>query len=69
MTQSEKAKAWRERQGYTHKQLAELTGFSRTAIQGFERGLVKGKTVTERAMLRYKLACAGIVNKPDFDWE
>lgn len=79
-TESEKARAWREKLGITPKELADATGYSALAIYWFERGetpparnMKSGSTSREIkpwVWLRYKMACAGYERSrgKQFDW-
>lgn len=61
MTEHEKAKQWREAMGLTIASLAELTGYSKSAISLFERGMnTEGQPHNGAAFKRYKLACMGV---------
>lgn len=71
MTEAERARAWRKAQGFTLKQLAEITGFNMRSIQAYEAGIqASGEPVQEEAMLRYRLACAAVHHGHHkyFDW-
>lgn len=69
MTEPEKAKAWRERNGWTFAQLAELTGYSATSIVFFERGVTPAGSRTDPfAWHRYRMICSAIEHKLKFDW-
>ena len=61
MTESEKAKAWREACSMTIAELSELTGYSKSAISLFERGKnTEGEPSDQKAFHRYKLVCMGV---------
>jgi DNA-binding XRE family transcriptional regulator len=67
MTDHERAKAWRQKNGWTLDDLADLTGYSRSSIMWFERGVSppKAGTYTPRkqnqyAFQRYKRACHSV---------
>jgi len=61
LSESAKAKAWRNRMGLTMDQLADLTGYSREAIFLAERGLnSKRQPHAAHAWRRYKLACLAV---------
>lgn len=68
MTEHEKARRWRANHQLTPEKLAELTGYSVSAIYWFERGetppsrhvsATKGK-ITPWVWQRYKRACEGV---------
>ena len=61
MTESQKAKAWRESLGLTQAELAGLTNYSKESIFLLERGQNSlGKPHNEHAWRRYKLACLAV---------
>jgi transcriptional regulator with XRE-family HTH domain len=61
MTESEKAKRWREAQRLTQAELAALTGYSLSAIALFERGRNSASGPHDpQAWQRYKLACLAV---------
>ena len=61
MTESDLARAWREKQNLSRAELSELTGYSQGAIFLFERGAnSEGKAHPPEAWQRYKLACLAI---------
>ena len=68
----EKAKRWREDSRLTRRQLAELTGFSISAITNFETGIVRGnkaRPVDSASMKRYRLILAAITHGlTEWDW-
>lgn len=71
MTESEKARAWRESHGLSVDELAEKSGYSRETIYMFERGsnniparrtrlkARKGE-ISDATWHRYRMACAGV---------
>lgn len=62
---------WRKNvMGLTRPELAELTGYSRAAIQNFERGvnISTGAKVKPREMQRYRMVCACVMAGLTFDW-
>ncbi len=63
VSEFQKAKTWREKRGWSVKQLSEKTGFSIEAVYRFERGTVaydgKQKRIDEAAWKRFRMACAG----------
>ena len=70
-TEAQKAKAWRQRSGYTLEEVAALTGFSYGSVRTFEAGRQNnGMPVTPEAMRRYRLACAAVQygHHTRFDW-
>lgn len=81
-TEHTKARAWREQHQLTPRQLADLIGYSVSAIYWFENGRTpprtfknpkrKGRAIDPTVWLRYKAACAGIdawlSDKRRFDW-
>ena len=68
MTESEQAKTWRERNNWSAKELAQMTGYSFKSIYIFEQGFAtrkKGRRtvkidITPAAWKKYRLICAGI---------
>lgn len=72
MTEFDKAKAWRQRQGLSRRELGELTGFSERSIFQFEAGKRSdGTPIQADAMQRYRLCCAAIQHghNKHFDWQ
>ncbi len=73
MTEYERAKRWRNARGWTLDDLADLTGYSRSSIFWFERGVgPTGKRIDEFAWHRYKRICHSIdVDKTGtaFKWD
>lgn len=66
------ARRWRESMGLSRAAAAELTGYNETSIREFENGFTtRGKEpVSERALARYKLACAAVARKlTEWDWD
>lgn len=57
-----RAQHWRQRiMGLSIKELADLTGYSVTAIRCFEANAnTSGEIIGEKAWQRYRMACAGI---------
>lgn len=60
MKEHEKARAWRERMGLSVMQLEELSGYSREAIYGFEKGKRWDGKHSDFAWHRFKLACSAV---------
>ena len=61
MTESQKAKHWRQASRLTLAELASLTGYSIAAIHLFERGRNSlGQPHDSYAWQRYKLACFAV---------
>ena len=61
MDYSDKAKAWRERAGFTVSQLSELSGFAPETIYAFERGKRPGGgAISDFSWQRYRLICSGV---------
>lgn len=61
VTEHLKAKAWRLANQWTMDDLAELTGFSKSAIMWFERGQSSdGSTVDPFAWHRYRRVCHSV---------
>lgn len=61
MSESNLARAWREKQNLSRQALSELTGYSQGAIFLFERGVnSEGKEHPPEAWQRYKLACLAV---------
>ena len=67
MNEYEKAKAWREKHGYSQQALADALGYSREVICWNEAGRcppgrrgMKRAHIAENVWRRYKLACAGL---------
>ncbi|PWB94680.1 helix-turn-helix domain-containing protein [Methylosinus sporium] len=71
--EGERARLWRESLKLSRRELAEITGYSESAIQDFEAGFQRGRDerapIGEREMLRYRLACAAIDAGLNFRWE
>ena len=79
MTEHERAKAWREANGFTLPQLAELTGYGRETIWWMEQGSTppsqkgnprRGK-IKPWVWQRYKMCCAGVeasLKGKKFNW-
>lgn len=60
-TEHDKAKQWRLAHNWSLDDLAELTGYSRTSIVFFERGINPlGKPIDEFAFYRFKKICHSI---------
>lgn len=69
LPEHERARHWREACGMTRAQLSELSGYSQTQIQLFERGHTNtGDPIDAAAWQRYRLICAAIMAGLDFDW-
>lgn len=63
------ARQWRETLGLSRQQLAALSGYSYRSIQQMELGqAASGDPVDPAAWQRYKLICAAITARLDFDW-
>ena len=61
MTESQRAKAWRNKCNLTMEDLAGLTGYSKEAIFRFECGTNSlGQPHNAHAWRRYKLACLAV---------
>lgn len=73
LSEANKARQWREAMGYSRSVLAELSGYSETAIRQFEAGgaSVGGafETTADTAFHRYKLVCAALTARLRFDWK
>lgn len=77
-TEHLKAKAWRQRHGWTLDKLSELTGYSVSAIIWMERGqassMSKGKPrpLNPYAWQRYRRVCHSVAveqtNAKTFEW-
>ena len=76
----ERATLWRSKSGLTMAQLADLTGYSPSAICRFELGTVPASQtmgehpVTAKAWQRYKMVCLAVdmlvrAGKKVEDWE
>ena len=65
-----RALAWRKSQGLTRKQLADRIGYCVSAIQNFENGYnnVTKAPINPNDMKRFRLCCASIAGRVDFDW-
>lgn len=68
-----RARAWRERLGLTVTDLADLTGYSREAVQQYERGKRSDKhELSDWAWQRYSLCCAAVEHQQKtgraFEW-
>jgi transcriptional regulator with XRE-family HTH domain len=72
MREHEKARAWRERMGLSVMQLEELSGYSREAIYGFEKGKRWDGKHSDFAWHRFKMACSAVERQlttgKAFDW-
>ena len=72
MREHERARAWRERMGLSVMQLEELSGYSREAIYGFEKGKRWDGKHSDFAWHRFKMACSAverqITSGKVFDW-
>lgn len=72
MREHERARAWRERMGLTVMALEELSGYSREAIYGFEKGKRWDGKHSDFAWHRYKMACSAVERQISsgkvFDW-
>lgn len=69
LAEHERARHWRETLGLTRAQLAELSGYSESAIKQMEWGKNSaGDPVGDDAWQRYRLVCAAIMAGLDFDW-
>jgi hypothetical protein len=73
--QNKAAKEWRLRNGLTHDQLSDLTGYSVIAIKKFETGMrhkANGEQHSEWVWQRYRVACSGaerqIKSGRAFEW-
>lgn len=61
MTEFERARQWRLHNRFTKVRLSELTGFSVSSIDAFEKGESRtGDAVDTNAFKRYRLCCASI---------
>lgn len=73
LSEANKARQWREAMGYSRATLAELSGYSETAIRQFEAGgaSVGGsfEATGESAIHRYRLVCAALTARLRFDWK
>jgi transcriptional regulator with XRE-family HTH domain len=65
------ALSWRERMGWSRSRLARATGYSESQIRNFEAGynMGSGEPIGEREMHRYRLACAALHARLDFNWK
>lgn len=68
-----RARIWRESFGMSRLELSELVGWSPSAIATFERGFYTKdgvrRPVQHYDMLSYRLACAAIAYRLEFDWQ
>ena len=67
----ERAKAWRVRNRYTIRQIAELVGYSPSTVADLETGVVRGpapRPVPPETMHRYRLCCAAVEHGLS-DWQ
>ena len=69
ITQSIRARAWRDGLGLSRQRLAKLTGFSAASIRCFESGTIRGHPIGPAAWQRYRLCCAAVARETEFDWE
>lgn len=70
MSESERAKKWRQKMKLTVDELADAIGFSKETIYLFEKGFtydgrdardrVKKRDLSEERWQRYRMACAGV---------
>lgn len=71
MTDYERARQWRVRLGLSRKRLAELSGYSPSAIQYMEGGInpQTGRKIGHADFARYRLVCAAVAAGLVFDWD
>ncbi len=71
-TEHDAAKSWRLAHGWSLNDLADLTGYSRSSIVWFERGVNPlGRPIDKFAWYRYKRICHSIEIDQgglDFKW-
>lgn len=60
-TIADRARAWRKARGLNRKRLADLIGYSMSAIQNYENGFNRTRgPISDAQWLRYRLACTAI---------
>lgn len=68
----DQARAWRERMNLSTQDLADLTGYSRSAIYKFEKGEGPEGALSEWSWQRYRLVCSGVAHQlrtgKEFSW-
>lgn len=73
LSEATKARQWREAMGLSRSALAELSGYSETAIRQFEAGgaTVGGafETTGDAAFHRYRLVCGALTARLRFNWK
>jgi transcriptional regulator with XRE-family HTH domain len=72
VTESAKARLWRLNKGWSLADLADRTGYSRSSIVWFERGLTpRGTPIDEFSWYRYRKICAAVeagLKDEQFQW-
>lgn len=70
MNDADRARAWREEMNLSRGELSALTGFSVESIINFEMGYRRGtkEPISETSRLRYKLCCASVAHRLQFNW-
>ena len=68
--QGRKARAWREALGLSRPALGKLIGYSPSEIECMERGQRRntGRSIQLEDFQTFKLACAAVAAKIEFDW-
>ena len=71
-SESTKAAQWRKSRGWSLDDLADLTGYSRSSIVWFERGITaRGTPIDEFSWYRYRRICAAVdagLKDEQFKW-
>lgn len=65
------ARLWREAHRWSREELAALSGYSIAQIVDLEAGVNRGSgtEISPRVWRRYKLVCAGIEARGNFNWK
>lgn len=65
------AEAWRRSIGLSRSKLSKLTGYSTAHIRNMEAGFnhATGKPVAPRSFLRYRMACAAVHARLEFNFQ
>lgn len=65
------ALGWRQRMGWSRARLSRATGYSESQIRSFEAGqsISTNEPVGEREMQRYRMVCASLHARLDFNWK
>jgi len=70
ISEHRKALQWRLDAGLSRRELSRLTNWSDSQIRDFEKGhKYDGTPVSQNAFFRYKMTCAAIAHKVNFNWD